>query len=227
MNVDRARLCETLGHRFAAESLLDDALTHRSAGRHNNERLEFLGDAVLGLVIASELYVRNPEPSEGVLTRWRATLVKRQTLAQIARDISLGDYLVLGGGELKSGGRRRDSILSDTLEALIGAVFLDGGLDAARVAICNLYGERLNDLPDAAELKDPKTRLQEYLQGRGLALPVYSVVDTQGKAHEQRITVACEVPGLVGPLQATDTSRRRAEQTVASEALARLQAESP
>ena len=227
MNADRARLCELLGYSFVTENLLDDALTHRSAGRDNNERLEFLGDAVLGLIIATELYVRNPDPSEGVLTRWRATLVKRQTLADIAREIALGDYLVLGSGELKSGGRRRDSILSDTLEALLGAIYLDGGLDAAQAVIRTLYSERLARLPDLAELKDPKTRLQEYLQGRGLALPSYSVVDTQGKAHEQLITVECEVEGMNEGLRATDTSRRRAEQTVAALALARLQAERP
>jgi len=214
-----------LGYRFAAENLLDDALTHRSAGRDNNERLEFLGDAVLGLIIATELYVHNPDASEGVLTRWRAMLVKRQTLAEIAREISLGDYLVLGSGELKSGGRRRDSILSDTLEALLGATYLDGGPDAAQAVIRILYSERLATLPDLADLKDPKTRLQEYLQGRGLALPSYNVVDTQGKAHEQLITVECEVEGMSEGLRATDTSRRRAEQTAASLALAKLQAE--
>jgi len=223
--VDRARLCRLLGYRFGAEDLLDDALTHRSAGRENNERLEFLGDAVLGLVIAAELYVRNPQPSEGVLTRWRATLVKKQTLAEIAREISLGDYLVLGSGELKSGGRRRDSILADTLEALIGAIYLDGGLQAAQAVIHTLYGERLAELPDLAALKDPKTRLQEYLQGRGLGLPSYSVVDTQGKAHEQLITVQCEVEGMTQAPRATDTSRRRAEQAAASMALAMLDAE--
>lgn len=222
---DRARLCKLLGYRFTAEDLLDDALTHRSAGRDNNERLEFLGDAVLGLVIAAELYLRNPEPSEGVLTRWRATLVKKQTLAEIAREISLGDYLVLGSGELKSGGRRRDSILADTLEALIGAIYLDSGLPAARTVIHTLYGERLAELPALADLKDPKTRLQEYLQGRGLALPSYTVVDTQGKAHEQLITVQCEFEGVSEVLRATDTSRRRAEQAAASLALAKLQVE--
>ena len=222
MSADRARLCDTLGYRFGKDNLLDDALTHRSAGRHNNERLEFLGDAVLGLVIAAELYLGDPDPSEGVLTRWRATLVRKQTLAQIAREISLGDYLVLGSGELKSGGRRRDSILADTLEALLGAIYLDGGLPATQSVIRKLYGERLQTLPNVAELKDPKTRLQEYLQGRGLALPTYSVVDTQGKAHEQLITVQCEVEGMSEAMLATDTSRRRAEQTAASLALARL-----
>jgi len=225
LNADRARLCELLGYRFTAENLLDDALTHRSAGRDNNERLEFLGDAVLGLIIATELYVRNPDPSEGVLTRWRAALVKRQTLAEIAREMSLGDYLVLGSGELKSGGRRRDSILSDTLEALLGAIYLDGGLDASQAVIRTLYSARLARLPDVADLKDPKTRLQEYLQGRGLALPSYNVVDTQGKAHEQLITVECQVEGMSEGLRATDTSRRRAEQTAATLALAKLQAE--
>jgi len=225
LNADRARLCELLGYRFTAENLLDDALTHRSAGRHNNERLEFLGDAVLGMVIAAELYACNSDPSEGVLTRWRATLVKKHTLAEIAREISLGDYLVLGGGELKSGGRRRDSILADTLEALLGAIYLDGGLQAAQSVIHTLYGERLTTLPGVVELKDPKTRLQEYLQGRGLALPSYSVVETQGKAHEQIITVQCEVEGVGQVLRATDTSRRRAEQTAASMALAKLQTE--
>ena len=223
MNADRARLCETLNYRFGADNLLDDALTHRSAGRHNNERLEFLGDAVLGLVIAAELYLGDPDPTEGVLTRWRATLVRKQTLAEIAREISLGDYLVLGSGELKSGGRRRDSILADTLEALLGAIYLDGGLPAVQPVIRRLYGERLHTLPNSAELKDPKTRLQEYLQGRGLALPTYSVVDTQGKAHEQLITVQCEIEGMTQVLRATDTSRRRAEQTAASLARDKLQ----
>ncbi len=224
MNETQAPLSKRLGYRFEAPDLLLDALTHRSAGRRHNERLEFLGDAVLGLIIATELYHRRPEAREGVLTRWRASLVKRTTVAAVAREIQLGEHLVLGCGEQKTGGHRRESILADGLEAVLGAVYLDGGFAATREVVTRLYAGRLEALPEARALKDSKTRLQELLQGQGRALPSYRVVETAGKPHEQQFTVGCRVEGLDEVL-ATASSRRRAEQAAARRLLEQLEAE--
>jgi len=169
-------LSRSLGYRFQDPGLLQAAVTHRSAGSSNNERLEFLGDAVLGYVIAEWLYTQFPEASEGQLSRLRASLVKKETLAGIARELKIGDYLSLGSGELKSGGFRRDSILADALEAILGGIVMDSGFEACRTSIQRLFADRVSRLSASDELKDPKTRLQEYLQSRKLDLPDYEVM---------------------------------------------------
>jgi len=211
----------TLDYRFSEPSLLDMALTHRSAGGFNNERLEFLGDAVLSVVIAEWLYQTRPRASEGELSRLRASLVNREALAAIARSLRLGDVLHLGSGELKSGGFRRDSILADALEAVFGAVYLDGGFEACRQVIRSLYESRMAELPSASHLKDPKTRLQEYLQARQQALPLYNLLEITGEAHAQRFTVECVVDEQHRTV-ATASSRRRAEQEAARRVLERI-----
>lgn len=212
-----------LGYRFADPVLLISALTHRSAGGANNERLEFLGDAVLGLVIAEALYRRYPDASEGELSRLRANLVRKQTLAELARDLELGDCLRLGSGELKSGGYRRDSILADALEAIFGAVYLDGGFAACVQLIHALYAERLNRLPERPlALKDPKTRLQEHMQGRHLGLPEYRVLSVNGDAHAQVFEVECRAERVGETTVGYGSSRRRAEQQAAMQMLALL-----
>ncbi len=209
------RLIRALAYDFARPGLLQEALTHRSAGGRNNERLEFLGDAVLGLVIAEALHAARERASEGELSRQRASLVRRQTLAEIARELDLGDYLHLGPGEHKSGGFRRASILADALEAVFGAVYLDGGFAAARDLILRLFAERLAALPAAGELKDPKTRLQELLQGRGLKLPVYELTQVSGEAHAQQFTASCCAADLGRTTHGTGSSRQKAEQDAA------------
>jgi len=213
-----SELGEAIGYCFSDESLLEAALTHRSAGQPNNERLEFLGDAVLGMVMAEAMFRRHPRLSEGDLSRLRSTLVRGDTLAAVARDIGLGQCLQLGPGERKSGGYRRESILADALEALLGAVYLDGGFEAAVAVIHHLWGHRIDALPDAGELKDPKTRLQEYLQGRGQALPEYHLEAVTGDDHRQTFRVNCIITDT-GRWQGEGTSRRRAEQAAADAAL--------
>ncbi|MEO0975116.1 MAG: ribonuclease III [Pseudomonadota bacterium] len=222
---DLRKLTRALGHEFAQAELLEAALTHRSAGGRNNERLEFLGDAVLGLVIAEALFRRREAAREGALSRLRASLVKRDTLAEIAQDLDLGAYLRLGVGEQRSGGFRRASILADALEALFGAIYLDGGFDAARATVLLLYEARLEDLPAAADLKDAKTRLQEWLQGQGLALPRYDLVATDGQAHAQTFTVTCTVDEPAGETRGQGPSRQRAEQDAAAQMLEKLSGE--
>lgn len=212
-------LVGNLRHDFHNPSLLQQALTHRSASNTNNERLEFLGDAVLGLVIADALYARYPRATEGELSRLRATLVKKPTLAGIARELELGEYLQLGSGELKSGGFRRDSILADALEAIIGAVYLDAGFAAASELVLRLYSERLQSLPDVSSLKDPKTRLQEHLQSRRIELPSYTVVKVSGKAHAQTFEVECHILELDRMTRGKGASRRKAEQSAAAHML--------
>lgn len=218
-------LNRTLGYRFSNEKLLDAALTHRSAGGTHYERLEFLGDSVLDFVIAEALYHRLPDAPEGDLSRQRASLVKGTTLAKIATEIGLGDHLSLGPGELKSGGFRRTSILADALEALIGAVYLDGGFTAAATMIRTLFDERLDNLPSAAELKDPKTRLQEWMQAKGMSLPRYTVEEVSGESHKQTFRVVCEAPGLSASSRGEGSSRRRAEQAAAAALLETLEAD--
>jgi ribonuclease-3 len=208
-----------LGYRFRQPELLEQAITHRSAGGTNNERLEFLGDAVLGMVIAEALYHRFPLASEGELSRLRATLVRKPTLAEIARSLELGEHLKLGAGELKSGGFRRDSILSDALEAVLGAIYLDDGLDPCRDWVQDRFASRLASLPAAAELKDYKTRLQEFLQSRQLALPEYVVIGVRGQAHAQTFEVECRVAERDTSTRGMGTSRRNAEQQAAGEML--------
>ncbi|OOC10775.1 MULTISPECIES: ribonuclease III [Thioalkalivibrio] len=199
------------------------ALTHRSAGGRNNERLEFLGDAVLGLVVADALYERLPDSPEGDLTRLRAALVNRESLAALARETGLEGTLNLGQGERKSGGQRRDSILADAVEALIGLTYREAGFDAARDFTLALYAERLENLPAAETLKDPKTRLQEKLQGRNAELPVYEVLEVSGPDHQRHFTVAVHLPTQGWGQHGRGSSRRRAEQAAAEAALHRLQ----
>lgn len=210
---------ERLGYELRQAELFRAALTHRSAAGPNNERLEFLGDAVLNLVIAQSLFTAFPEASEGDLSRLRSRLVSSEPLAQVASAIGLGEVLQLGSGELKSGGFRRQSILADAFEAVCGALLLDGGLDAAAAVIQRLFEPRMAALPAPAALKDAKTRLQEYLQSRGLALPRYSVDHTEGEAHEQTFHVVCDVPGIGSRAEGSGSSRRRAEQAAAERIL--------
>lgn len=208
-----------LGYEFRRAGLLRLALTHRSLGNPNNERLEFLGDGVLNMVVAELLFHARPDVPEGDLSRLRARIVREKTLAGIARELQLGDYVLLGPGELKSGGFLRDSILADALEAVIGAVFLDGGFDQARDLVERLVSTRIAALPEAEALKDAKTRLQELAQGRALRLPEYHVVDEHGADHDRTFTVECRVDMLQEPITATAGSRRKAEQTAARRAL--------
>ena len=214
---------ERLGYEPADPSLFTAALTHRSAARAHNERLEFLGDAVLNLLVAEHLYRTFPHADEGDLSRLRACVVSREPLAQIAADLALGDALQLGGGELRSGGFRRQSILADALEAVCGAIYLDGGIDAARSVVARLIEPRVAELPAAAELKDAKTRLQEYVQSRGLPLPRYEVERTEGEAHEQTFWVTCEVAALGRRAGGMGSSRRRAEQAAAEGVLKEIE----
>ncbi len=219
------RLVSRLGHRFLQPELLERALTHRSATGLHNERLEFLGDAVLGFLISDELFRRFGEASEGDLTRLRARLVREATLAQLARGIGLGEGLRLGGGELKSGGRDRDSILADALEAVLGAVYLDAGIERCRSLVLDLYADLLAGLDPGQVEKDPKTRLQEWLQGRRLPLPAYAVVAVAGEGREAGFVVTCEVPALGLRATGQGANRRVAEQTAAAALLGQLAGE--
>lgn len=219
MNPSLGRLLRALNYHFSDATLVEQALTHRSVGQRNNERLEFLGDAVLGSVIAEALYRRFPDASEGELTRLRATLVKGETLAEIGRVLDLGEYVRLGSGELKSGGFRRGSILACAVEALIGAVYLDGGFAAAQALVMSLYQERLDNVSPEDELKDPKTRLQEFLQSRKLPLPRYELIRVEGEAHNQTFYVECVAETLDGPIPGHGSSRRKAEQSAAKKVL--------
>jgi len=216
---DYHQLLHQLGISLERSELLEKALTHRSKSSKNYERLEFLGDSVLGFLIAAELYRGNPDLSEGELTRLRAALVRKETLASIARDVDLGNYLRLGGGELKSGGFDRDSILADSLEAVIGAIYVDQGIDTARTVILRLFSDRLeNPEPDALE-KDPKTLLQEYLQKNAIETPEYSVEAVEGAAHDQYFVVTCKVSGVKETFSGAGRSRKKAEQDAARKAL--------
>ncbi|MEK6551307.1 MAG: ribonuclease III [Pseudomonadota bacterium] len=215
-------LLRLLQYRFREPSLLACALTHRSRGSDNNERLEFLGDSVLNLVISSLLYDRFPELSEGDLTRLRASLVNKPSLAALARELALGQHLQLGEGELRSGGFDRDSILADALEAVFGAIYLDGGLDEVRRVIASRYHDSLERLDPRAVPKDPKTRLQEYLQKRSLPTPEYVVTQVSGDGHNQRFVVECRIDALDDLVRGEGNSRRIAEQQAAALALERL-----
>ena len=208
-------LRERLGCSLNDTGLLLRALTHRSHGPDHNERLEFLGDAVLSFVVAELLFQAYPQASEGELSRFRANLVSGDALALVASGLGLGEHVRLGEGELKSGGQQRASILADTLEAVVGAVYLDRGLAATSALAARLFAGQLAALPESAELKDAKTRLQEWLQGRGLDLPAYSVLETTGEPHAQRFRVRCDIAGLGIAAEAEGSSRRRAEQEAA------------
>lgn len=225
MIADYTPLYRALGYQFTRPEWLTAALTHRSVGTANNERLEFLGDALLSFIVAETLFERFSHASEGELTRCRASLVKKDTLAEIAQDLKLGDYLHLGGGELKSGGFRRASILADALEAILGAIFLDTGMPACKQVVLHLLADRLSDLSPKRIDKDAKTRLQEYLQSKQLPLPEYQVLAIEGAPHEQRFEVACIIKSLDKPTCGVGESRRRAEQEAATQALIALKIE--
>ncbi|NRA61473.1 MAG: ribonuclease III [Psychrobium sp.] len=213
------KLERKIEYTFDNREHLLQALTHRSVGGSHNERLEFLGDSLLGMFIAEALYNQFPAVSEGDLSRMRATLVRGQTLAEIARTFSLGDYLRLGPGELKSGGFRRESILADTVEAIIAAVYLDRGMARCKELVLTWYKARLADIEPGVSQKDPKTQLQEWLQGRRLPLPDYEVLEVTGLAHNQRFTMSCSVEGYDEKAVGVGTSRRKAEQDAAQKAL--------
>ncbi len=217
--VSRTKFLKVIDYIFNNAALLDSALTHRSAAANNNERLEFLGDSVLGLVISTELYQRFSDIDEGVLSRLRASLVKGETLAELAKEINLGEFIQLGSGELKSGGFRRASILADAFEAVIGAIYLDGGIQAATKFIHTQYATRLNKVNPKEVSKDPKTRLQEYLQARSLPLPVYTVISIDGESHQQTFTVKGQVEVIDHEIKGSGKSRRFAEQQVAQKIL--------
>jgi ribonuclease-3 len=214
-------LCNTLGYHFHKKEILDLALTHRSIGSLNNERLEFLGDSIVNWVIAEALFLRFPTAKEGELTRLRASLVSKPMLAEIAKEFELGNFLRLGSGELKSGGFRRDSILADALEAVIAGIYLDGGVDSVKQCILTWYATRLEKLCLNQD-KDPKTQLQEFLQSRQQVLPEYVLIKTQGEAHNQTFWVECRSVLLPAATQGQGNSRRAAEQAAAQQALIML-----
>jgi ribonuclease-3 len=216
--MDRDSATGSSGHPFENPELLRQALTHRSYSATHNERLEFLGDGVLNCVIAAELFRRFPQLAEGELSRLRASLVNQQSLFEIAQQIELGAQLRLGEGELKSGGARRPSMLADALEAVIGAVFVDGGFEAARAAVLRLFEQPLSAADPLKLGKDAKTRLQEFLQARRVPLPQYAVISTAGEAHEQIFRVECVIPELNIRTEGEGASRRSAEQAAASHA---------
>lgn len=222
MNDTLQALSRRLGHAFQDRALLALALTHRSKSGINNERLEFLGDSVLSFIVADALYERFPQLSEGDLTRVRATLVRQETLSRLARELDIGNCLQLGGGELKSGGFDRDSILADAFEAILGAIYRDGGLPAVSAVVLRLYEPVFRQIDPRNILKDPKTRLQEYLQKRGFAPPVYEVLDISGEAHQQHFVVQCRVAGLETAVRGEGGSRRHAEQAAAALACQQL-----
>jgi ribonuclease-3 len=224
-SADLDRLQRRLGYRFRDPELLALALTHRSAGSTNNERLEFLGDGLVNFVAAETLYRVRPGAEEGDLSRLRASLVCEESLARLAEGLELGDALTLGGGALKSGGFRRAPILADALEALLGAVYLDGGFEAGCAACGRLLAPALAHLPDAATLKDAKTRLQEHLQGLGRPLPVYELLHAEGPEHRPSFTVSCRLADGAGATEGHASSRRGAEQLAAEQMLLRLGAD--
>jgi ribonuclease-3 len=215
-------LYKRLGYTFANEANIVEALTHRSVSKQHNERLEFLGDAILGMVIAKVLYQRFPKQPEGKLTRMRSSLVKGDTLAEVAREFKLGELLLLGPGELKSGGFRRDSILADAVEAIIGAIYLEAGMDKCEALILDWFASRLKALDPEAVSKDDKTRLQEYLQANKHPLPLYEVTEIKGKSHDQTFYVECNVAGIDKAVIGRGNSRRRAEQKAAKQAFEKL-----
>ncbi|MFA6037983.1 MAG: ribonuclease III [Legionellales bacterium] len=222
MAVDHIALSRSLGYLFKQPELLQQALSHRSMPGSNNERFEFLGDAILNFIIAQALFERFPEASEGQLTRLRASLVNQQTLCEIADELSIADYLHLGVGELKSGGARRPSILADAVEAIIAGIFLDSNINKCQDCVYNWYATRLDYIKLDESQKDPKTLLQEYVQARKLPLPVYRILSIKGQPHEQEFCVECEVQILHERPQGIGRSRRAAEQAAATMTLAAL-----
>jgi ribonuclease-3 len=212
-------LCSQLNYQFNDKNLLKMALTHRSSQELNNERLEFLGDSIVNFIIAEVLYFKFPNSKEGELSRWRATLINRETLGVLGRQFDLGRYLILGPGELKSGGSQRESILSCAMEAIIGAIYLDSGFEAVRKCVLEWYAPLLQSLTHAASHKDPKTILQERLQAARKPLPIYLVESVEGEAHQQTFVVSCQVTGVDKKALGKGTSRRRAEQDAAEQML--------
>lgn len=213
MSATRPKIFKLFEADILDSPIFTEAITHRSAGRRNNERLEFLGDSVLNLVITQQLFASHPKATEGELSRLRAHLVRGETLAELAADYDLGHALKLGAGELKSGGFRRESIMEDAFEAIFGAVYLIKGYAFTRDFILKIYTERLDDLPDPEALKDPKSRLQEWLQSRGEPIPEYALVESRGEAHNQVFTAECRIPSC--SMKEEGTSRRKAEQGAA------------
>lgn len=218
MAADLDQLQTTLSYRFKDLNLAKQALTHRSTGRSNNERLEFLGDALLDFIVGESLFAHYPQASEGDLTRMRAAIVNKSALAALASKLSLGDFLYLGAGEASSGGKKRESILADALEALIAAVYLDGGIEACNELVLSLTQELVQQ-PEQRQRKDSKTRLQELLQAKGETLPVYRVLETSGQAHAQEFLVECRVPLLEDGQRGRGASKRMAEQRAAQKVL--------
>ena len=215
-------LMRVLHHQFDDVGLLKLALTHRSKGSKNYERLEFLGDSILGFVVADWLYANYPQLAEGKLSRMRSSLVRKETLALVARELNLSDYLILGEGELKSGGFNRDSILSDSVESIIGALYLDSGFDKANEFIMRNFAIHFKNISDTSTHKDAKSQLQEVMQKKALNLPIYSIVETVGEQHDQEFTVSCEVEDAGISANATAKSRRLAEQKAAAQVLDQL-----
>ena len=222
MKTAESWLKKALQYQFTDEKLFEQAITHRSASSRNNERLEFLGDAVLDFVISEIVFRARPESAEGDLSKLRASLVKDASLAELALELGLGEHLILGSGERKTGGHRRESILADALEAIFGAVYLDAGFDAAKSVIETVYAERLQALPDVRDLRDSKTRLQEWLQARKMALPDYTLVKVTGKDHMRHFEISCSVEGQSTATIGQSTTRRKAEQEAASAMLERI-----
>ena len=221
------KLERKIGYQFQDSASLVQAVTHRSFASHNNERLEFLGDGILNFIIAEALYEQFPEATEGQLSRLRALMVKQKTLAAIAREMSLGDFLVMGTGELKSGGFNRDSILSDALEAIVAAVYREAGFETTRTLLLGWFVNRLASLSLDQTLKDPKSRLQEYLQSRKEALPNYEVISIEGEAHQQTFTIQLSFRLLETDITAVGSSRRNAEQQAAEAALITIGVDTP
>ncbi len=219
---EQTRLQQALGYTFRDPDLLQLALSHRSVGARNNERLEFLGDSILNHIVAEQLYHHFPDCTEGELSRMRAALVRGGMLASVARELQLGSAVLLGPGEKKSGGHRRESILADTLEAVIGAILLDSGQEAARDCVLAWFAEPLGSVSPETATKDPKTSLQEYLQGRGLPLPEYHLAEVSGEDHCQHFVVECRLSEPRSSFSGSGSSRRRAEQAAADAALERL-----
>lgn len=217
--LETSRLLRRIHYQFNDISLFDRALSHRSVGKDNNERLEFLGDSLLNFIIAEALFDKFPLAKEGELSRLRALLVQGETLAELAREFELGENLILGEGEMKSGGARRNSILADALEAIIGAIYVDGGFVACQRTVLAWFAERLNDISIRDTIKDPKTRLQEFLQEQKRSLPVYTVIDTQGEAHAKEFVVECRLRDFNKVSTASASSKRTAEKLAAEKML--------
>lgn len=221
--IDSRHLQSQFGYTFKNSNLLEQALTHRSASKDHYERLEFLGDSILGMVISTELYRKFPDADEGDLTRLRSQIVKGETLARLSKNMGIGEYIVFGPGELKSGSRRRASILADILESIIGAIYIDAGIETVERIIKRIFAEPLAaSHPDTIQ-KDPKTRLQEYLQSRGLRLPDYEVTEVSGPAHKQHFKVSCKVESMQIVEQGEGGSRRNAEQDAASKIFQKIE----